>query len=214
MNGPGAGRPRLNLDNTRVERGTGINTDVGVWGTGQVDISIRNSILTSLGYAIRVENTFAGIFPTLTVVDTELLGTTNPVILSNNGANSQMQVEFDRVHLKGVGLDISATNNARTVVFMDQSTLSSNGTAIKTSGIAGSWIQLGLTRSKINTSTMAIDHGFGQVLLNASEIVWNTNSIVNNGSSDVKSLNNNLFSQNSDSTGGLIYITPTIVPTK
>jgi hypothetical protein len=214
VNGPGAGRPRLVLDNVRIERGTGINTDIGVWGTGQVDISIRNSVLTSLGYPLRFENATPSIFPILTIVDSHFHSTTNPVIVANSGAGSQMSVEIERSHLKGVGLDVSANNNARTGVFADQVTLSSNGSAIKTSGTSGSWVQVGLTRSRVHTSNIAIDHGFGQAALNASEIVWNTNSIVNNGSGDVKSLNNNLFMHNADATVGFVYVTPQIVAPK
>ena len=209
-----AGRPRLLLDNTRIERGTGNNTDVGVWATGNADIGIRNSVLTSLGYSVRLENALAGASPHMTIVDTEMLGVTNPAIFANSGSGTQMQVEIDRSHFKAASLDISATNNSRAVVFVDQSTFSSNQTAIRTSGTGGSSLHLGLTRSKINTSTTAIDHGYGQVVLNASDVVWNTNSLVNNGSGDIKSLNNNLITANADSTGGVIYITPAIIPTR
>ena len=160
VNGPAAaGRPRLLLDNVRIERGTGINTDVGVRATGQTDIGIRNSVITSLGYAIRFENTLPAVSPNLNIVDTQILATTNPILVANSGNGTQMQVEIDRSNLKGVGIDVSATNNSRAVVFVEDSTLSSNATAIRSSGTAGSWVQIGLTRSKIHTSTTAIDHG-------------------------------------------------------
>jgi hypothetical protein len=210
-------RPRLVLENTRIERGTGVNTDIGVLATNNVDLSIRNSVITSLGFGLRFENTLPGVHPIATLFNTSLHGINSPVIAGNGGdAASQMSLELNNseiVNATNAAIDASATNNAATLVYLTDSRVSRYAMGVKTGGTAGSWLEVFLLRSQLEHGTTGVEHHFGRVVLNASQVVWHVNSLVDAGSNDVKSLNNNLIYQNTDS-GAPPIITPTIVPVK
>ena len=212
VNGSAAStRPRLVLENTRVERGTGTNTDVGVWATNSVDLSIRNSVLTSLGFGLRFENTLSGVNPIATLFDTSLRGTNNGIIVSNSGDNtSQVSLEMNGVEItnSNTGIDASATNNGFLNVYLTDSRVSRYGIGLKTGGTAGSGLRAYLLRSQLEHGNTAVEHHLGGVVLNATQIVFHNNSLVDAGSGNVWSLDNNMLFDNADSTGGVTYITP------
>jgi hypothetical protein len=194
VNGSAAStRPRLVLENTRIERGTGTNTDVGVWATNSVDLSIRNSVLTSLGYGLRFENTLSGVGPIATLFNTSLHGTNNGIIVSNSGDHTSQA---------------SATNNGFLNVYLTDSRVSRYGIGLKTGGAAGSGLRAYLLRSQLEHGNTAVEHHLGGVVLNAMQIVFHNNSLVDAGSGNVWSLDNNMIFDNADSTSGVTYITP------
>ncbi len=122
------GRVRLVLDNTRIERGTGVNTDTGVWATNNVDLSLRNSVITSLGFGVRVENALPGVQPVATIYNSSLHGINSPMIIANNGdSNSQMSVEItgsEIVNASTPAIDVSATNNGNALVYLTETRVS------------------------------------------------------------------------------------------
>jgi hypothetical protein len=211
-------RPRLVLENTRIERGTGVNTDIGVIATNNVDLSMRNCVVTSLGFGLRFENTLNGVQPVATLFNTSLHGINSPIIAGNAGdATSQMSLEITNseiVNASTPAIDVSATNTGSTLVYLTETRVSRYPIGIRTNGTGGSWAEVFLLRSQLEHGTTAVEHHFGRVVLNASQVVWHLNSLVNAGSNDIKSLNNNLIYENNDSTGGVTYITPATVPVK
>ena len=217
VNGSAASaRPRLVLENTRIERGTGTNTDIGVWATNSVDLSIRNSVLTSLGYGLRFENTLPGANPMATLFNTSIHGVNNGVVVSNS-ATSQVTVEMNGVEIANTdtGIDMSATNNSTLNVYLADSRVSRYGIGLKTGGTPGSGLRAYLLRSQLEHGGTAVEHHLGGVVLNATQIAFHGNSLVNAGSGNVWSLNNNLIFDNADSTAGVTYITtPAIIAVK
>ena len=183
-------RVRLVLDNTRIERGTGVNTDIGVWATNNVDLSVRNSVITSLGYGVRFENALPGVQPTATLYNSSLHGINSPMIIANNGdSNSQMSVEItgsEIVNASTPAIDVSATNDALALVYLTETRVSRYPIGIKTSGTAGAWVEVFLLRSQLEHGTTGLEHHFGRVVLNASQVVWHTHSLVDAGSGDGK----------------------------
>src|SRR5262249_17366965 len=100
---------------------------------------------------------------------------------------------------------------------MRDSTVSNALTLFKTSGT--SFIRATLIRSHLHNSITAVDHGLGRIRLEQTNVSNNQNSLVNNGSGNIVSAGigsagTNWIVDNADSTGGTVYITPTVIPMK
>jgi hypothetical protein len=184
------------------------------------EIVIKNSQVLTNGDTITLTNTAAGSNVYAKISDSEIGQTsTNGITATNSAAdtNSRVWVELERSQVRNVSavdVALNATNGGKAYLIARDSTISHGTTGIATGGSGAGGIGVSLVRSSILSTTTAVNHGFGTVRLDGSHIVNNANSLVNAGSGNVVSLGNNMIFDNTDATGGLVYITPTIVPAK
>jgi hypothetical protein len=210
----------LVLDHAVVTRSNvGIAYANGV-ASANGEILVRNSQVLTNGDTITLTNTAAGSNVYLKISDSEIGQTGGSGVTATNSAadtNSRIWVSLERAQVRnvtGVGVALTATNGAKANLIAQDATISNVTTAIATGGSGAGSIGVSLVRSTIFSATTAINHGFGKVRLDGSHIVNNANSLVNAGSGNAVSLGNNMFEDNTDATGGVVYITPTIVPGK
>jgi hypothetical protein len=184
------------------------------------EIVIKNSQVLTNGDTITLTNTAAGSNVYAKISDSEIGQTGGSGVAATNSAadtNSRIWISLERSQVRnvpGVGVALTATNGGKANLIAQDATISNATTAIATGGSGAGSIGVSLVRSTIFSTTTAISHGFGKVRLDGSHIVNNANSLVNAGSGNVVSLGNNMFEDNTDATGGVTYITPTIVPGK
>ncbi len=264
------------VDNTRIERGVntgGTGVTIGVWMLGQMDVSLRNSVISRQSAAIQFDNllanqvsrldvinseitrnsvalqftnTAAGARGQISIVGSQIVQNTDAIIasstatgtldtrfrivdshiadlgnggiqLSNSAAdvNARMSLDLIRSELINVSttaIDLAATNGGRVRADVRDSTIANVTTGVKTSG--SSSIVVTLVRSGLHRCTTAIDHGFGTVRLDGSNVHACDNDFVNNGSGSIVSLGNNFVNDNTNGTGGMTYITPAIIAPK
>jgi len=183
-------------------------------------IIVKNSQIVDNGDGITLANTATGSNVYVKISDSELGQTSaNGITASNSAAdtNSRIWVELERSQVRNVSnvdVALSAINGAKSYLMAQDSRISHATTGIGTSGGGAGGVTVDLLRSSIFSTTTAVNHGFGTVRLNGSHITNNANSLVNAGSGTVVSLGNNMIYDNTDATGGVVYITPTIVPAK
>lgn len=184
------------------------------------EIVIRNSQVLTNGDTVTLTNTAAGSNVYLKISDSDIGQTGGSGVTATNSAadtNSRIWISLERSQVRnvtGVGVALTATNGGKANLIAQDATISNATTAIATGGSGAGSIGVSLVRSTIFSTTTAISHGFGKVRLDGSHIVNNANSLVNAGSGNAVSLGNNMFEDNTDATGGVTYITPTIVPAK
>ena len=111
-----------------------------------------------------------------------------------------------------IGISLTAAGTSGINLHLRDSTLSNATTLLKTSGTSS--IGVNLIRSHLHNSTTAVDHGLGNIRMEQTSVIANQNSLVNNGSGHIISNGYNWIVDNPDSTGGTVYITPTIIPMK
>ncbi|MEO8675519.1 MAG: hypothetical protein ABI569_08070 [Casimicrobiaceae bacterium] len=188
---------------------TGLNvSSTAANGLGLV--SITGSQFSNCEDLIVASNTGVGAISTLKLSDSRLSHAENGLRILNSAANARTDVDLVRSQISETGtsgIDANATNGGAIAVDLRDSTVSTSfGPGVKTSG-AGSSITASLIRSSVHGTVTAVDHGQGRVYLEQSHITRNTNSLINNGSGDVKSAGNNFITDNLDATPATTYIT-------
>lgn len=191
-------------------------------GQGRVSIAGSKLMIGTTGIGVNIGN---GSSHQIDVADTPLAYFSNGVAIANAGA--AVLTSFTRsqiVKTDPIAIDANATADGRTGVTLTDTLVSDGTTLIKTSGNApggggiltgGGGVIVTLARSTLQAADTCIDHGFGNVQLDASRITLCQQSIVDNGggAATVASLKNNFVYFNTDAPGPT-YITPTVVPTK
>ncbi len=191
-------------------------------GQGRVSIQGSKLMIGTTGIGVTISN---GTSHRIDVADTHLAYFNNAVAIANAGA--EVLSTFTRsqiVKTDPIAIDANATADGRTGVTLADTLVSDGTTLIKTSGNApggggiltgGGGVIVTLARSTLQAADTCIDHGFGNVQLDASRITLCQQSIVDNGggAASVASLNNNFIYFNLNAPGPT-YITPTVVPTK
>ena len=217
---PAAGASsHLTLDRSQITRSTTALLYTNNVASAQGQISIKNSQLTTNGDQLNVTNSAVGGNVQVSIADSEIAYTGgNGVTAVNSAADTSTRVfvEMVRSQVKnttGTEASLSATNGAKIFLYAHDSEFAHAGTAIQTAGSGAGGIAVSLIRSTISNVTTAIDHGFGEVLLDGSSVVLNANDFVNDGSGNIVSLGNNMVFGNTNGSG-FTYITPTIIAPK
>ena len=181
-------------------------------------VSIVGSQIFGSTDVMLVSNTATGANTWIKVADSYFAYTSAGGIQFANSAadnNSRMSLELVRSqisHIVTTAIDLNATNGNQMTVDMRDSTLSNANTLVKTSG-SGSALNVSIIRSNLHQSTTAIDHGQGGVQLTSSNINYNGNDFVNNGSGNIISDSRNQ-TYNNTNTSGFTYINPTPNPSR
>jgi len=269
---PTGNLPSIILDNTRIERGAA-NTPpaTGVWISGCIDVTLRNSMMSRNDNGIMVDSLVAGCASHLQLFNTTLTRITDAVQVNSANGNTALDILVHNSQITNVGsgihiqhssigssvtvditdsmvssmggdaltldntstdpngginvnlvrtnftrvggttLAMNAPNGGRVRAWARDTTFANGGTVVKTTGAGTSVVQASLIRSTISAVTTAVDHGFGSVRIDGNHFVNMTNSFVNNGSGDIRSLGNNWLSNATNTTPGFTYITPTII---
>lgn len=189
-------------------------------GSTSFEATIVNSQITKSGDGIAVTNTGNATSIAMNIIDSVVAYCGNNCITYNNQATDDvngLQSSIVRTHLSNATntvLDLSAPGGGRVRVQVRDSTVSNTvNRLIKTSGAGAnvSGIQVSLIRSNLFSAGFLLDHGYGQVRLDGCHMTHLTNTFVNSGSADVRSLGNNWLTNFTNTTPGLTYITPTVV---
>jgi len=210
----------LALDHTIVTRSNVGITYANSVASANGQMIVKDSQVANNGDGITLANTAAGSNVYVKVSDSEIGQTSaNGITAANSAAdtNSRIWVELERSQVRNVtdtDVALNAINGAKAYLMAQDSRLVHATTGIGTSGSGAGGISVDLVRSSIFSTTTAVNHGFGVVRLDGSHITNNASSLVNAGSGNVVSIGNNMIFDNTDATGGLVYITPTIVPAK
>lgn len=140
----------------------------------------------------------------------------NGVMLVNTATDNTAGINFNAAranitHVANDAITLNAPNGSRVRAWVRDSTISNvTGRVVKTGGAVGT-VQISLIRSNMNAAGYVLDHGYGTVRLDGNHMTNLTNTFVNNGSADVRSLNNNWLTNFTNTTPGFVYITPTII---
>ena len=198
------GNTGLNVNNTSTG-GVPVVTIVGSQFYGLDD----GIILSSAGPGAA----FSG---SLKINDSHFEQMGNSGITASTGADAGLGIELVRSQLTRVGntaISVAATGTSGIGLHVRESTLSNTSSSlIKTSGTSS--ITVSLIRSNLHNSLTAVDHGRGHIRMEQTNVSGNVNSLVNNGSGNISSAGDNWIVDNADSTGGTVYITPTIISRK
>ncbi len=269
-----ANRSSVVVDNTRIERGFNTNpasNSIGVWMQGFMDVSLRNSMisrqavgvqfdsllggsvshlailnseLTRNTTALNVVNTTANARPQVVINGSQVVESTDAIIVSNNAPNSVASLELDETRIAftgagGITLANSAADSASAIVLdMVRSQISNVTTvAIDISATNGSKSYLDMKDSMVSHATTALKtSGTSRigVSVNHSHITQSTtcidhgNGTIRLDGSHLVQCNESIVNNGSpnvvsigndmiyDNTDapGPTYITPTIVPAK
>jgi hypothetical protein len=207
----------LDVVNSQLLRNTTAISIANATPNVTVKAAVIGSQIQQSSDAIAVSNTgSAGDFKVM-ISGTDIASSNNAITVANNVADATSQVRVDVVQSQiheadTAAIDVNASSGSKSYVDIRESTLAHSTRAIKTTGTAGSVLRVSVVRSNVHHATYGIDHHYGVVRLDGSHFVSLTNSFVNSGSGSISSLGNNFLSDNTDSTGGLVYITPSIVP--
>lgn len=177
---------------------------------------LTRTTLGSTGVPLLVSNTAAGAYLKLAMTDSSIDGASSSVQISNTAPAVGTKLAIDMVrstlsNISGSAIDLVASNGSSTYLDARDVTISHADTALRTSG-TGNRVAVSLVRSEIHHVTTAIDHGLGEVRLDGNHIVQTSNTFVNSGSNDIKSLGNNMVIDFDNATAGLTYITPVKIP--
>jgi hypothetical protein len=183
---------------------------------GQLGVSIAGSRIQNNTDGILMSNSGDTTAIALDVADSDIGYCGNNCVTLNNDATDgvrgiQANLVRTQIHTATDALAVAVPNGSRVRVWARDSTLANATRLIRTSGAGTSTLTISLIRSNLNNSDYALDHGYGQVRLDGCHLTHLTNTFVNNGSGDVKSLGNNWVTNFANATGGFVYITPTIV---
>ncbi len=210
----------LQVNQTQLIRNTtGIQVS-STPGNTTFQTTVVNSQITQSGDGILVTNTGNATSIAMNITDSVVAYCGNNCITYNNQATDDvngLQSNIVRTHLSNATntvLDLSAPGGGRVRVQVRDSTVSNTvNRLIKTSGAGAnvSGIQVSLIRSNLFSAGFLLDHGYGQVRLDGCHMTHFTNTFVNSGSADVRSLGNNWLTNFTNTTPGLVYITPTVV---
>ncbi len=201
----------LEIINTELTRNTTCLQFTNTAGGASGQIMIVGSHFAGCSDAMIISNNAVGGNTWIKIMDTMIAYTSNNGITAANSAadvNTRMGIELIRsqiTNMTNTAVDLNVTNGCQIQFFARDSTLSNANRLLKTSGSA-SFLQASLIRSHLNNSAIAVDHGLGAIELDGSHINYNTNSLVNNGSPTIVSMQNNFINNNTDSSG-LTYIT-------
>jgi hypothetical protein len=101
------------VDNTRIERGsnTANPTSIGVWMTGAVDVSLRNSVVSRQDQGIRFENPVASNSSHLFVDRSQVTRSNVGLVYTNGVANAaaHILIKNSQVVDNGDGINVSNT---------------------------------------------------------------------------------------------------------
>ncbi len=189
-------------------------------GNTTFQATVVNSQITNNNDGIVVSSTGNATNIVVNISDSVVAYCGNNCITYNNQATDDVggiQSNIVRTHISNstnTMLDLSAPGGGRLRAWVRDSTLSNTANRmIKTSGGGANTfgLQVSLIRSNLNGAGFLLDHGWGGVRLDGCHMTHFTNTFVNSGSADVRSLGNNWLSNFINTTAGLTYITPTIV---
>jgi hypothetical protein len=212
----GCGSHLRMTDSELTRNTTGLEVDSASPGAS-LEVAILGSQVGLGTDAIVVNNSSNTTSVILSLTDSQVSYCGNNCITLNNLATDDVQgiqLQVARSHIGNTSnnaLDLSAPNGSRVRVTMRDSTLTNaTGRLVRTTGAGPSAVQVSLVHTTLNSALYGIDHGYGQVRLDGCHITNLTNTFVNNGSADIKSLGNNWLS-NFQNTSGFVYITPAII---
>jgi len=91
-------RPSVIVDNTRIERGRGPTVAYGVWLQGEMDVSLRNSIISRQDVGIRMDSLLGGQVSHLTLIGSELArNTTGMQVINTTNASPQVTITGSQI---------------------------------------------------------------------------------------------------------------------
>jgi hypothetical protein len=183
-------------------------------------LSMIDTEIVGAGNAVAVTNSGTGTNATnLRIQGGQISSASgNGIVLANSAAdaNSRLNVDIIRAMMTNITnpmVDASAANGGRVNVDVDGSTFANTGASVfRTSGTSA--IVLNVAHSHVHNCTTVLDHGNAAALVrfDGSHLTSCTNDFVNSGGTEVKTFGNN--SIDIANTGGLTYITPTVVTLK
>lgn len=157
-----ANRSSVIVDSTRIERGfnTANPTSIGLWMTGAVDVSLRNSVISRQDQGIRFENP-VGSSVSILVLDNSQVTRANTAILYTNGVtNASGHILIKRSQLVDNADGVNVSNTAvggNTLVKLADSEIGnsgSNGVTIANSAAdSNTRVFIELARSQVRDVT-------------------------------------------------------------
>jgi hypothetical protein len=107
-------RSSVLLDNTRIERGFNVAnpTTIGVWMTGAVDVSLRNSVISRQDQGIRFENPVSSSSSVLLLDRSEVTRTNTALLYTNGVANAGGQIAIKNSQVSDNADLLNVTNTA------------------------------------------------------------------------------------------------------
>jgi len=212
----------LELSQTKlVGMGTGLNV-VSASAGGVPFVYITGSEFVGIDDGIIFSHSAAGttVGGQLKVADSYFAQLSNSGITASTGSDAAINIDLVRSQLSAVGhtaISMDASGTSAVKLSMRDTTLSNATTLLKTSGTSS--VNATLIRTHLHNSVTAVDHGRGRIRMEQTNVTANVNSLVNSGSGNIVSAGigsagTNWIIDNIDSTGGTVYITPTIIPMK
>ncbi|MEP7060758.1 MAG: hypothetical protein ABI881_00025 [Betaproteobacteria bacterium] len=156
-----ANRSSVIVDNTRIERGfnSASPTSIGVWMTGAVDVTLRNSVISREDQGVRFENPASGTTSHLNLDRSQITRSTTALVYVNGVANGAGSISIKNSLVSGGSDLLNISNTAvggNAVVIVEDSEISNtsgNGATIANSAAdANTRIQLELVRSQVKNS--------------------------------------------------------------
>jgi hypothetical protein len=188
---------------------TGVKFDNSTAGAGG-QISIVGSQLTGSTDLIQVSHSAANGITDVRITDSYLAFATNGLHFANSatGATANLLAELVRTEISRVVTQIDVSATNGANLSLDIRDSSLSLGATLLRTSGTSPLNVSVIRSHLHHSGTAIDHGHGLVQLDGAHVSNNGNDFVNNGGSSIVSNGLNMVTANANASG-FTYIIPT-----